>query len=321
MYAPSPGTKILDLETRDLILHIRQRRWRYLLIIILSGLISFWFFKYKLLSSSSTVSFFINDQNIVSLAADLPKSENLISATNYNRIYQLVNSYPIHNHLIRKFNLLQHYGIDSTKEFYLQRAAAMLKSKISISNSPFGVVSVTVKDPDRYLSAKIANEIVSYIEQLNQNYFVNSIQKKIAVAESYMKQLQADNFSKGKMIDTLLTKFNAILKQRQLRDRDSYIMLSEQLRLNQLVSIFQTSTFDLINSQKLYNSSIQAMDFNIYPTITILQSAMPAFRSTGNMAILYSVGVMLLISMLMVIQAYFFMKYSTYFKFILRGDK
>jgi hypothetical protein len=303
-----------ELEIRELIRHIKRRKWRFLFLILLFGAFTFYNLKFKVLDYSSTASFIVNSNNIISSPTlEFKSGENFSTNDNFNRIYELVNSAATQIHLIEKFYLFKHYNIDSTKEFSLQKAVATIRSHIIVKKSPYNVISVTVRDRYRYLTADMANEIVSYLEKLNENYYRNNIQKKILISQAYIEQLQRDNNQKSQTIDSIIQKINFILSN-NMSSRSSFDFLMQQQKLNQIINTFQTSVSDIINSQKLYNLSLQTMNFKTFPTITVIQSAMPAHRSTAFTALLLSLGVMIVLSIVLFIQAYYYLKYRNYLR-------
>ena len=102
-------TTLVEEETIKLIRHFKHRKWRYLLIILVSGCYSFYLFKFHLLSYSSSASFLITDYNFYSpLTIDGKGFDNYLPNDNFTRIYELINSAATQKHLIDK---LSHYFI------------------------------------------------------------------------------------------------------------------------------------------------------------------------------------------------------------------
>lgn len=304
-----------ELETHELIRHFKKRKWRYLFIIIASGIYSFYLFKFHLLDYNATASFLVNDHSIISSPTlDFKGLESISSGDNFNRTYELINSAATQKHLIDKFRLMQHYGIDSTSEFAYQKAEQRIRSSIAIKKSPFNTISVTVRDRYRYQAADMANEIVAFLETLNENQYVKNIQKKIMVSEAYVKQLQLDNNIKSAKIDSILLQINLLLTSSKINERNSFNLLMQQQKLNEIINVYKSSSEELINSQKLYNLSLQALNFRDFPAITVVRNAMPAATSTAVTAALLSGGIMILTAMLLLLQAYLYIHYKEYFR-------
>ena len=86
----------------------------------------------------------------------------------------------------------------------------------------------------------------------------------------------------------------------------------QQQQLNEIISTYKSSSEDLINSQKLYNLSLQALNFKDFPAITVVRNAMPAATSNAVTAALLSAGIMILTALLLVLQAYLYLHYKEY---------
>jgi hypothetical protein len=309
-----------DLQTREWITHIKRRIWIYLLIIIAGGAYSFYVLKYEILSYSSTASFFVNENTVISSPTlDTKAIESITAGDKFNRVYELINSAPVRDHLINKFGLIKHYGIDTSSEFYYQAATSQLAGNIVVKKNPYNTISVTVSDKFRYLAAEMANDIVDYLEHLNQNYYVGNIKNKVEISQAFAEQLKKDNSRKTIVIDSIIRGLNYLISSAHLSDKNSFMLLEEQQKLSALINEFQISTNDLLNSQKLYLLSVQAMNFKTFPTITIIQSAMPAYRSIAITAFTYSLIVMILIFVVLIFQAYMFLHYRNYLRFIFKG--
>ena len=296
------------IDTKELIGQIRKRIWRYFSIILLAGFLSFYFLKFQFLEYSATSSFFVNDLNVVNNSS----LENLPNGDNLNRIFQMVNSTRIQMHLIRKFNLYNHYGIDTTKVFYLQAAMGRIRSKIDVKKNPYNAITVTIKDKDRFLSADMANEVVSFIDKLNQEFYIKKIQNTIQLSQAYLAQLEQDNKLKTIGIDSIIKDINAIIKNERINYANLDYLLLQQQKLSELVSVFQSSVNDIFNANKLYNLSLQTMNFNNFPTVSIIQTAMPTTNSITLRALLFSVLIMMFVFLYLILQAYFLLYYKDY---------
>jgi hypothetical protein len=306
-----------DYETRALIRHVKKRKWRYLLIILFFGAYSFYLFKFQLLEYSSTASFIVNGHSVVyPLSEDLKEINGLQTSENFNRVYELINSAATQKHLIEKFQLLKHYGIDSTKEFAYQQAVDKIRSKITVSKSPFNTISVMVHDHYRYLAADMANEIVKFLEELNEELYINDMQKRLRISEAYLDHVKQDNLKKSILIDSLIYKLNLLYLNNKDKKTD-FDLLTHQQQLSSIVNYFQSSSHELENSQKLYNLSLQALNFKSYPTITMLRTAMPAPRSLAVTSALLSIGIMIATAMLLILQAYLFIHYRDFLQMII----
>ena len=310
-----------DQEFRKLVFHVRKRKWRYLAIILALGITCFFFLKYTVLYYTSTASFFVNESVIMSSSGlDVKAFESISPGDKFTRTYELINSATTRDHLIKKFHLAKHYGIDTTREFYYQQIAMILRSRIAVKKNPFNTITVTVSDKHRYLAAEMANEILEFVEKSNQQTYINNIRDKMNISESFVRELQADNQKKSAGIDSLIQDISRAVVSGKLSEQAQLTLLGQQQKLSAMVTNFQLSTNDLVNSQKLYLLSLQALNFKNFPTTTVVQTAMPAARSIAYSAFLYSVLVMVLVAFFLVFQAYLIIHYRDHIQLILKGD-
>ncbi|MFZ7115316.1 MAG: hypothetical protein ACO1G9_08080 [Bacteroidota bacterium] len=317
-----PASRKIDNDTRILISYLAKNKYKYLSICLGIGIVSSIFIKLYVLGYSSTGSFFVNDMNVLSSSnVDLKIVDNLTPNDNFNRIFQQVISTQVQNHLIKKFNLTKHYGVDSTKEFYLQRTGNILKSNISVKKNTFNTILVTVNDEHRYLAAEMVNEIMSYIDEINREYYAKNIEQKLKISEAFLVEIKKDNNAKSRSIDSLLAEMHRITTQSARQTTSAIYMLQLEQNLGSLINELNNSTHDLMNSQKLYNLSLQALNQKNYKTISVVQAAMPAPKSNIYQAILYgaliAVAVMCIIIFIIHIRFY----YSDHLNLLLKNHK
>lgn len=318
MSQPASSTNLSPsrIETMELIQHLWKRKWRYLAIVLIAGLLSFYFLKFHIIEHSATSSFFVNDHSVINSTS----LENLPYGDNLNRIFQMVNSTQSQIHLINKFNLYIHFGIDTTKEFHLQVAIGKIRSKIEVKKNPYNAITVTVKDRDRFLSSEMANEIVFFIDKLNQDFYIKNIQNTIRISKAYLIQQEQESKVESIGIDSLIKNINNIINSGRNSSTNLYYLLLQQQKLSELVSTFQTSANDILNAQKLYNLSLQTMNFNNFPSVSIIQTAMPDFSTGTFKALLYSILIMILVFLILTLQAFYIMQYKDYLKLIFKGN-
>lgn len=299
-----------EIENDLLLIHLSRKRWKYLLFSLSIGLLWSLILKFYVIEYQSTGSFYVNDMSVLSSAGvDIKSFESLSASDNTLRIFELINSSKVKQHLIKKFDLVKHYGLDSTREFYFQQTENILTSNIVVKKSLHNTISITVHDSYRYLAADIANEIMYYIDDMNKQYFIKNVETKLKISEAFLHNVKADNDIKSKSIDSLLTKMHQMVQTDKLDRGSMYIMTNESL-LSGLMNELSNSTRDLMNSQKLYNLAIQALNQKDYQTITIVQSATPASYSTIFICVAYGALISLMIASLLIFRAYLNIHYK-----------
>jgi hypothetical protein len=107
-----------------------------------------------------------------------------------NKVYQYVYSKEMFNHLLNKFNLYDHYKINSEEGNPYLKLSRILKRKIKISVTPYNTVTIQVKDKNNNtLVADMANEIVLQLNELNKKFVKDYMQKRIELYETISRDL------------------------------------------------------------------------------------------------------------------------------------
>ena len=92
------------------------------------------------------------------------------------QLQQILNSDRIRNEVIKKFNLMQHYEIDSTSETKMSELNDRYESNIKYKRNEFMAVEIVVMDEDKVKAAQIANGIAEILDEQ-----MNNIQKERAM--------------------------------------------------------------------------------------------------------------------------------------------
>lgn len=318
----STYSRKIDNDTLILVEYLAKRKLKYLSFCIAIGMASSIFIKLYILGYSSTGSFFVNDMNVLSSAnVDLKIVDNLTPSDNFNRIFQQVISTSVQDHLIKKFDLTKHYGVDSTKEFYLQQTGNILKKNISVKKNTYNTILVTVNDEHRYLAADMVNEIMKYLDELNRDYYAKNIERKLKISEAFLIEIKKDNTAKSRSIDSLLSEMHKLTTLANRSTTSSISMLELEQRLGILINELSNSTHDLMNSQKLYNLSLQALNQKNYNTITVVQSAMPAPKSNIYIALLYGGLISIAVFFLLILRIHIKLFYSDHMNLLFTKNK
>jgi len=118
------------------------------------------------------------------------------------QLMQILNSNKIRDRVIRKFNLMEHYGIDSTAKYKYSRLFDEYDRNISFRRTPFMAVQITVYDTDPQMAAEIANNIAELLDSTkNDMQHLRAIQGLAIVEEEY-KALQSEVYV---IVDSLVT--------------------------------------------------------------------------------------------------------------------
>jgi diadenylate cyclase len=153
------------------ILLLIVKYWKTFLIVgIVSAVVSFTlstpFFikpKYK----SSVIMFSTSSNAVSQLILAEGNYNEFLDVTQFGddahieQMIQILNSREIKDHIIEKFNLIEHYDIDTTKEYWKTKLYKYVKNNIQFSRTDNLAVEITVEDTDPVLASDM--ELLSEI--------------------------------------------------------------------------------------------------------------------------------------------------------------
>jgi len=311
-----------NVSSHDLLMALSKQKWLYLILLAFIGATTFWLLKYQILTYTSEASFYMSETTAgtnVGQNKEFSMPSVLSPSEQVNRAYQLISSSKVHEHLIKKFNLLQHYGIDTTKEFHFEEAVAILESRIKIKKSPFDLIAIYVSDSHRYLAAEMANEAVRYLDVLNKDLMIRSMKQKLEVYEIMLKSTEKENAQRSIYLNRQMSDLNQILGRIEKQAVNSGKILELQSQLSQLISSLERSSDELTSMRTFHSLAIQSIQDKNLPSIVVVHKARPSHRSMGIQALLISASIVLLVLSGIIYSVYIKLRYKNYFRVLMNN--
>jgi uncharacterized protein involved in exopolysaccharide biosynthesis len=110
-------------------------------------------------AASSTVSF-SEQRNAKSASMDFGEEEQA------EQLVQILQSSKIRDRIVKKFNLMEHYEIDSDDVNKYYKLSKAYEGHFTFTRTRFGSIKIDVLDRDPKLAAKMANSIVDLIDSV-----------------------------------------------------------------------------------------------------------------------------------------------------------
>ena len=189
-----------DFDSSNIVVFLYK--WRKpLFIVIIVALIGSWFFslpwfitpKYK-----STVVMFPASTNSVSKALLIEQrqvGQDIMSFgedEQAEQMMQILNSNKIRDRVTKQFNLMEHYGIDSTARYKYSWLFNEYERNISFRRTPFMAVQIIVFDTDPQLAADIANTIAALLDSIKNEMQHERAIQGLTVVETEHEALQQE---------------------------------------------------------------------------------------------------------------------------------
>lgn len=134
------------------------------------------------------------------------------------RMLQILHSNQIKDHVIQKYNLMEHYEIDLSDAFPYTRLEKKYKNNIRFRRTEFMSIEISVLDADPQMAADIANEIASYVDTTIHNIqreraveAYNLVEKEFNYAENEIRMI-SDSLQKVRQNDVIYSELSQKLE-------------------------------------------------------------------------------------------------------------
>jgi len=199
-----------EFDSSNLVIFLYK--WRKpLFFVLVATLICSWFFSLPIFITpkyKSTVILFPASSSSVSKALLSEKGGNQDDLTTLGeseqaeQLLQILNSNKIRDRVIRKFNLMQHYGIDSNSRFKISKLYKEYEKNISFHSTEYLAVEISVYDEDPQMAAIIANTIADLLDSTKNDM---QRQRSIAGFKIVEKEYQELDQEIKTIVDSLVT--------------------------------------------------------------------------------------------------------------------
>lgn len=117
------------------------------------------------------------------------------------QLLQVLSSGQVRNHIIKRFNLMEHYEIDTTpKRFPYTQLMKKYRSNVSFRRTQFLSIEIDVLDEDPQMAADIANEIAYYVDTVFSNIKKSRAKEAFAIVE---KEYDQSTYTIQELTDSL----------------------------------------------------------------------------------------------------------------------
>ncbi len=204
-----------------------------------------------------------------------------------DRLIQILESRSIRDSIIKKFNLVNYFEIDTTKKDWQDILRKKYLRAVSYSKTRFMSVIISAKTTDPILSANIANAIILLVDQTRERLLKQNLDPTIRSLRTEYEVLQADLDSLSGVVDRMTGKRKGV-KQFVQADRNiSLIMDKDQLGDEQASKAIQT-VVNLYNVKLSWLYDVQTRLKNAIlvrerplPSVYVVENAVPSYKKSS----------------------------------------
>lgn len=200
------------------------------------------------------------------------------SKEDVDRIISIAKSGQVLVHVIHKYNLFDHYKIeiDTAKGGHYDAAISRLKKNLQVVKTEYRGIEIKVKDKNKDLAAKIANEIVSKTDEVAQKMIMSSRNEMREIFDDALleRQMKVDSIT-----DTLIATKRAYSKYLLLNIEEKAQRLTTDITETK-VSLSELKAQYEILKKKYSASDLRVVSLN--SQITGLQSRLYTLEKEWN---------------------------------------
>lgn len=195
---------------------------------------------------------------------------------NNTTLISWVYSSKLLNHLIKIFNLQKHYKISDSEPNAYIKSFNKLTSSIHVEQTTYNAICIRVEDYDRFMAARIANEIIFKIQKLNTELILSKKKFLIEQYSAMSRKFEKLYNSKIDSLNNLLIKFKELFITPINNEKISLKLASSQELIIQTIEDFGASSKSLLEANKMEEWSKNYIENHKLPEALIMKYALPS---------------------------------------------
>ncbi|HKO79113.1 MAG TPA: hypothetical protein VJU78_01900 [Chitinophagaceae bacterium] len=193
-----------------------------------------------------------------------------------NRMYNIVYSKEMYDHLIKKFDLYNHFGLDPQNPSSYAVLRKIIKSSITLFQGATRAITIQVTDKNSgVMSANIANEIVHKANEINKRYITEKIENRIQVYTRLHDEIKSKTNSDIADINKGIDRLTDVLGRYQASSPGVEKLL---ISLDDISKKIEDDVNQFLRMSNISNWTLSAMQDDVMSNVIILQDALPGDR-------------------------------------------
>lgn len=283
-----------------------KKRGNLLLLFLLIIFFGFLYLQFNYYNKfTSTCNFTIASSEMIELGTFDPNEPEkfYFDRSGTNRIFSIVYSNDILDHLIKKFDLYTHYNVDSTSALHYENVVETLMSRIAMKKIDFNLVALTATDKDPLMAAAIANEAVDQINVTFRNLYLNKLKKKIVFYENMLKDIHTQDSVQRNYLYSMLNDIRNVTNI--ISPNADQGKLNDQLR--GITDQLKNNSDNISKTYQLYRSAYGALELYDLQTVQVIRKALPEQGKGIFRKVVVSVAVTFFMGCVLLLALYFYL--------------
>jgi hypothetical protein len=196
-----------------------------------------------------------------------------------NRLYNIVYSKEMFDHLIGKFDLYTHYGFDPSAAPSYSIIRRLIKDNITLYQGAARALTIQVTDKTSgEMSANIANEIASKANEMNKRYITEKIQNRIKVYSKLHDEIRGQTQADIATINLGIDKLNNVLDHFGNNKPELTDLLYS---LNDISKRIGGDVDRLLTISNVNSWTLNALQDDMINNVQVLQDALPGLQESN----------------------------------------
>ena len=108
------------------------------------------------------------------------------------QMMEILGSRDIKDALVKKYNLMEHYDLDTTKKYWQTRLYKNLNQSLVIKRTKYGAISITFEDYDPVLACSVTNDVLDLLDSVKRRMEGERAAAAYAVLEKQLADVNAE---------------------------------------------------------------------------------------------------------------------------------
>lgn len=296
----------------ELLLMLRKYRLFYAAVFLFASIIGgALLIKYVLMYDGESTFYLANESLVNPTVFGQPGQEDILQVSLVQeRVYQLAYSTEMMAFLIKKFDLYEHYDMDTTSLYFFEKTVRKLNENIAFNKLTTDLSSIIVRDRNNEIAAAMSNALVFKLDELNKKYLIHKLQGNLNFFEAFVNQSEKMSKEQNAKLQQYMEIFG---EKRMLSNKNNldYKPLSEiEFSLYEAVGKIKDVTTQLLKARSLYNNALTSLQSKNLPSLVIIKKALPDVKSKKKYLLLFSGMIGILVTVISIIAMYFYFTYK-----------
>lgn len=108
------------------------------------------------------------------------------------QMMEILGSRDIKDAIIQKYNMMEHYGLDTTKKYWQTRLYKNMNESLSIKRTKYGAISITFDDIDPVFACNITNDVLDLLDSTKHRIENERASAAYAMLEKQLADVNAE---------------------------------------------------------------------------------------------------------------------------------